>query len=139
MAMENRALVTDPVTQSYWEALTRGELTVQRCKACGHRQHYPRPFCLACLSRDVDLEPVTGPATLYAFTINHAHSNPDFKAELPFVMALVEVADGIRIMARLIDVEPSPEAVHIGMALEFCPPSEARPWSGPAFRPASNP
>ena len=132
-------MITDPVTQPYWEALSRGELTIQRCKACGHRQHYPRPFCLGCLSRDVNLEAVTGSATLYAFTINHAHSNPEFKAEIPFVMALVEVADGIRIMARLIDVEPSPEVVRIGMALEFCAPHEGRSSSGPVFRPAATP
>jgi uncharacterized OB-fold protein len=135
--MDKSNLIPEPMTKPYWEALARGVLSVQRCKSCGHRQHYPRPFCLNCLSVDVVLEPCTAKPTLYAFTINHTHSNPAFKTAVPFVMALVEVEDGIRMMARLIDIDPTPEAVKIGILLE--PVSFAGPDGTPvpAFRPVS--
>ena len=38
----------DNVTGPYWEAAARGELLIQRCPACGHRQFYPRALCTAC-------------------------------------------------------------------------------------------
>jgi uncharacterized OB-fold protein len=126
-------------TKAYHEALARGEITIQRCRKCDRKQHYPRPFCLECLSIDVVLEPIPARATLYAFTINHVHSNPAFKAALPFVTALVEVADGVRIMARLIDIEPLPEAVRIGMVLEPVKFSDPAGSAIPAFRPVSPP
>lgn len=126
-------------TKGYHDALARGEIAIQRCRSCDHKQHYPRPFCLECLSIDVVLEPIPPRATLYAFTINHVHSNPAFKAALPFVTALVEVADGVRIMARLVDIEPIPEAVRIGMALEPIRFSDPTGSAMPAFRPASAP
>lgn len=137
--MDKTQATTDPETRAYHGALARGEITIQRCRSCGHKQHYPRPFCLKCLSIDLVLEPISARSTLYAFTINHVHSNPAFKAAVPFVMALVEVADGIRIMARLIDVDPTPEAVQIGMVLEPASFSDPAGSAMPAFRPAGAP
>jgi len=129
----------DAETRAYHEALARGVITIQRCRSCGRKQHYPRPFCLECLSIDVELEPIPARPTLYAFTINHVHSNPAFKAAVPFVMALVEVADGVRIMARLVDIDPTPEAVRIGMVLEPARFSDPAGSAIPAFRPAGAP
>lgn len=137
--MDKPQTTADAETQAYREALARGEITIQRCRACGHKQHYPRPFCLECLSIDVALEPIPARSTLYAFTINYVHSNPAFKAAVPFVMALVEVADGVRIMARLVDVDPTPEAVRIGMVLEPASFFDPAGSAIPAFRPAGAP
>ena len=129
----------DAAIKAYHEALARGEITIQQCRSCGHKQHYPRPFCLECLSIYVVLETIPAQSTLYAFTINHVHSNPAFKYAVPFVMALVEVADGIRIMARLVDIDPTPEAVRIGMVLEPASFSDPASSAMPAFRPAGSP
>jgi uncharacterized OB-fold protein len=133
--MDKPQTTTGAGAEAYHEALARGEITIQRCRSCCHRQHYPRPFCLECLSTDVTLEPLTARPTLYAFTINHVHSNPAFKAAVPFVMALVEVVAGIRIMAQLVDVDPTPEAVRIGMVLEPAVHSDPSGSPIPAFRP----
>ena len=135
--MDNPQSTSIAETKEYHNALARGEITIQRCRSCDRKQHYPRPFCLECLSIDVVLEPITARATLYAFTINYVHSNPAFKAAVPFVTALVEVANGVRIMARLVDIEPSPEAVRIGMVLEPAKFSDPSGLAIPAFRPAS--
>ena len=137
--MDKPQSTADAKANAYHEALARGEITIQRCRSCGHKQHYPRPFCLECLSIDVALEPIPARPTLYAFTINHVHTNPAFKAAVPFVMALVEVADGVRIMARLVDIDPTPDAVRIGMVLEPARFSDPAGSAIPAFRPAGAP
>ncbi len=38
----------DAVSAPYWDAAARGELVIQECKSCGHRQFYPRAVCTDC-------------------------------------------------------------------------------------------
>ncbi|MGB3121981.1 MAG: zinc ribbon domain-containing protein, partial [Verrucomicrobiales bacterium] len=65
-----------PISAHYWESLNEGKLTIQKCTACGSLQHYPRPFCLNCLSSDLEWERVSGRATLFSFTIVRRAASP---------------------------------------------------------------
>ena len=64
----------DAVSAPYWEAAARGELLIQECKSCGHRQFYPRAVCTDC-GGDVDWLTCSGRGTVHTFTVirqNHA-------------------------------------------------------------------
>jgi uncharacterized OB-fold protein len=115
MAQDKPLPVPDPVTQPYWDGLNAGELRIQRCRACTKAVFYPRALCHHCGSRDLEWITCSGRGKLYAFTIAHRGTPAAFKGSTPYVVAMVDLEEGARVMTNLIDVEPTPEAVKIGM------------------------
>ena len=61
---------------------------------------YPRPLCPSCLSDDLTWTPVSGRGVVHAFTIPHRHPNPAFAADAPYVVALIELEEGARMMTQ---------------------------------------
>ena len=118
MAQDKPLPVPDPVTQPYWDGLNAGELRIQRCRSCEKTVFYPRALCPHCGSRDLGWITCSGRGTLHAFTIAHRGTPAAFKGSTPYVVAMVELEEGARVMTNLIDVDPTPEAVKIGMAVE---------------------
>lgn len=103
----------DPESQPYWDASREGRLLIKRCADCGRAHHYPRELCPHCHSDRVDWEQASGRATVYTFTIARRPAGPAFKADVPYVVALVELAEGPRMMTNLVSIDP--EQVRIGM------------------------
>lgn len=89
----------DPMTYPFWEAAERHELMIQHCKACGHYQFYPRPFCLNCESNDLEWQQVNGDATVYAMTTVHVQIAPHFSP--PYIAAIVELEEGPRMLTNI--------------------------------------
>jgi uncharacterized protein len=56
---------------------------------------------------------------IHAFTIVHNQRAPGFADEVPYVVAMIELEEGVRLMSNVIDVEPDPEHVKIGMPVEI--------------------
>ncbi len=108
-----------PETQPFWDACREHRLTLQRCLDCPGRPayFYPRPFCPTCLSRNVEWFEASGKATLHTYVIAHRGA-PGFKDATPYVIAVVELAEGPRMMSNIIDVEPSPENLPADLPLE---------------------
>ncbi len=106
----------DEESRGWWEALQRHELYVQRCRACGTTRLPPRAVCPACLSPDVEWVRASGRGTIYSFTVTHQNQVPGFREELPYVLAIVELAEGPRIMTNVVGC--GPDAVRIGMPVE---------------------
>lgn len=128
--------VPDPVTAPYFEGLRTGELRVQRCRACGLRQHYPRPFCMNCMSGDVQFEVDSGRGVLHAFTIVRVHHTKSFSSDLPIIAALVELEGGVRLLSTLEGVEADPSLIKIGMPVEVFFERVSDAVTLPRFRPA---
>jgi len=106
----------DEESRGWWEALQRHELYVQRCRACGTTRLPPRAVCPACLSSEVEWVRATGRGTIYSFTVTHQNQAPGFREELPYVLAIVELAEGPRIMTNIVGCAPTD--VRIGAAVE---------------------
>ena len=104
-----------PETQHYWDGAREGELRLQRCKSCEQAYFPPRPFCPECSSRDVEVFKASGKGTLYSYVINHLKS-PGY--EPPFAIAVVELEEGPRLMANILDCPQTPEALVLDMPLE---------------------
>jgi uncharacterized protein len=123
-----------PDTQPFWDGCARGELMLQRCRACGKPYFYPRPVCPACGSTDVEWFAASGLATLYSYVINHRPA-PGFEADAPYAIAVVELAEGPRMMSNIVGVPNTPEDLVLDMALEvtFEPRGDI---SLPVFTPA---
>lgn len=85
----------------FWEGLARGEFLVQRCGGCGTRRHYPRPVCAACHSMAADWVAIPGAGRIVSWTVCHHAYLPEFKEQVPYVVAIAELEHGIRVNLRL--------------------------------------
>ena len=101
----------DSDSRPYWEGLSQGELRIQRCKNCAKSVFYPRALCPHCHSDQLEWIVASGKGTIYTYTVAHQAFGP-FAADVPFVVALVELEEGARMMSRIVDT--SRERVTIG-------------------------
>ena len=101
----------------FWEACNRGELIHQRCRACGHRQFYPRAVCVNCQSDDLAWAKTASAGEVYSYTVVQRAPTKAFRPDVPYVVALVDLADGVRMMMNLRDCDP--DAAHIGMKVRI--------------------
>ncbi|WP_171114662.1 MULTISPECIES: OB-fold domain-containing protein [Streptomyces] len=92
----------DAFTRTYWDAAAHGRLLVRRCWACGRAHHYPREFCPYCWSEDVTWEEASGRATLYTWSVVHRNDLPPFGERTPYVAAVVDLAEGPRMMTEIV-------------------------------------
>ncbi|WBO65617.1 Zn-ribbon domain-containing OB-fold protein [Streptomyces camelliae] len=106
---------TDAFTRPYWEAAAEGRLLIRRCGACGRAHHYPREFCPHCWSEDVTWEEASGRATLYTWSTVHRNDLPPFGERTPYIAAVVDLAEGPRMMTELVHCAQGAPAA--GMAL----------------------
>jgi uncharacterized protein len=104
-----------PETLPFWQGAREGLLRLPRCKACARFHFYPRPFCPHCGSRDLAWQDASGRGRIYTFTVNHRPASEAFKAFVPYAVAVVELAEGPRLIGRI--VESPLSAVKIGAAV----------------------
>ena len=90
----------DPESQEYWDGLKRHELRIQKCNTCDQCYFYPRPFCPIenCHSQNVEWFTASGKGTLHSYVIPH-RGHPAF--ETPYVIAVIELAEGGKMMTNL--------------------------------------
>jgi uncharacterized protein len=95
-------LVPDPTaeTRPFWDALHEGRFRLQRCADCHKVRHYPRPVCDACYSMNAEWVAASGLGTVHSWTITHHAFHPGFKADLPFMLLTVDLAEGVRMQAQ---------------------------------------
>jgi len=101
-----------PDTEFFWAGTAIGELRIQRCGACGALRHPPGPACLSCgATEKQEFQVAAGTGTVFSYVV-HRHPPVPGK-QLPIVIALVELAEGVRMLGELRGV--SPEQVSIGL------------------------
>jgi uncharacterized OB-fold protein len=103
----------DAATEPYWRAAHEGRLALPRCLDCGHRHFYPRTLCPHCGSARLEWADCSGRGVVYSFTVVHRAPSPAFAAEVPYVVAVVELEEGPRLMTNIVGC--APDAVRVGM------------------------
>ena len=129
--------VPQPESDFYWEKCKEGELWLRHCRACDRTYFYPRDICPLCFSRDTDWVQTDGRATLHTFAIVHRAPIPAFRDKVPYIPAVVEFPGGARMATNLVEVEPDPQVVKCGMAVEVVFEELDENISLPQFRPVS--
>jgi uncharacterized OB-fold protein len=124
-----------PETREFWEGAKRHELRIQRCLDCKRAYFYPRPFCPHCASRNVEWFTASGKGTLYSYVIVH-RGPPGFQDWLPYVIAVVQLEEGPRMMSNVINVEPAPEHLPPDLPLEVTWEQQSDDITLPLFQPA---
>ena len=90
----------------FYAFLARGELRLQRCAACNAWQHPPRHRCAHCGSGAVSWEPATGRGRVYSWTVTHQAPLRAFAGRAPYAVLVVELEEGVRMVAGLADARP---------------------------------
>jgi uncharacterized OB-fold protein len=125
-----------PEARPYWDGLKEGKLMLPRCAACGHAFFYPRVVCPECQSRNITWIQATGKGRLHSFGIAHQSFNKAYKVAPPYVLAMVELEEGPRLLSNLIDVKADPAVVKCDMAVEVVFHKLSDDVTVPLFRPA---
>lgn len=101
------------LNEAFWTGGAAGELRIYRCRDCRTYVHPPAGFCPRCEGRAVAPEAVSGRATVASFTVNYQRWEPEL--DVPYVMALVEIAEqpDVRLVTNIVGCDP--DAVAIGM------------------------
>jgi len=120
--------VPDADTQPFWDACARGELLIQRCGACGRWLWQPRPICSTCQTPDPVWTRVSGDGVVASWMVMRPPTLPAYAERVPFVILLVELTEGVRLIGYLVDdqgrlltTDGTAENVRIGarVALRF--------------------
>jgi len=124
--------VQTPINQLYWEGTAKGELRVRLCNNCGARFRFVRELCPQCWSHDLGWQVASGIGTVVARAIVETAPYEAMADRVPYVLALIELAEGPTMMANVLECNPT--AVSIGMPVELF--FEARgDFMLPQFRP----
>lgn len=103
----------DQINEPYWEAASEGRLALQACSECEDVVFPPRTRCPICFG-ELDWENTDGVGIVYTYGIVHRPNMPAvFEDQVPFVLAVVELEEGGRIVSNLVDCDPS--EVEVGM------------------------
>jgi uncharacterized OB-fold protein len=125
----------DEESRGWWEALARHELYFQRCRDCGTKRLYPRALCPTCLSSATEWVRAKGRGTVYTFTVTHQNQAPGFREELPYVLAVVQLDEGPKLMTNVVGCPP--DAVQVGMPVEVVFEDVTPEITLPKFRPVA--
>jgi hypothetical protein len=125
--------VPQPWSKKFWEGAKQHKFLIQYCKDCGKKIFYPRKFCPECWSGNLDWSESKGRGKVNTFTIAMSNVEERFAEDIPYVLALVYLDEGIRMMTNIVDCKP--EEVKIGMEVEVVFKDATEEFSLPAFRP----
>ncbi|GAA0841072.1 bifunctional MaoC family dehydratase N-terminal/OB-fold nucleic acid binding domain-containing protein [Streptosporangium amethystogenes subsp. fukuiense] len=102
-------------TAFFWEGAAEGELRIQKCADCGELRHPPGPVCPSCRSAARTHVTASGEGEVYSYVVHHNPPVPGIRT--PFVVAVVELPEGVRIVGNVVDCAPS--RVGIGMPVRL--------------------
>ncbi len=114
----------------FWEGLNQRKLLVRKCGSCGRLHHPPGPMCPDCNSLEWTTQQCSGRGRIHSFVVVHQPQIPGFQYPLP--VALVDLEEGVRIVANLRDIAPGKVRINMPVEVEFV--EVGKDFVIPAFR-----
>lgn len=111
--------VPDADSIPFWDGVQAGELRLQVCQDCGSWIYYARGLCPRCHGDDLAWQRASGEGVVYSFTVSRRPAGPAFAADVPYVVALVDLAEGPRMLSNIVDVAPEDVAVGDPVTVDF--------------------
>jgi uncharacterized OB-fold protein len=118
----------------FWQGGRVGELRFQQCNQCKYLIHPPGVLCPKCHSKDLGVTTVSGRAEVLTYSVNHQQWMPGL--EVPFVVAIVGIAeqDDVRLTTNIVNVAPDDVTIGMQVQVTFEPHVEEEVWI-PLFMP----
>lgn len=108
--------VVDAESQPFWDAAKAHKLVIQQCSGCDRFIFYPRAVCPHCSGDALEWRDVSGEGTIYSFTVARRPAGPAFKDDAPYVIALIDLKEGARMMSNI--VTGNVDSVKIGQGVK---------------------
>jgi uncharacterized OB-fold protein len=108
------------ISAPFWEAARQGRLLLQYCPRCQRYIFYPRPYCIHCLG-ELEWREASGRGRVYSFTIVRRPATPAFADKVPYVYAIVELEEGVRMTANIVGCRPEEVRVDMPVRAVFEP------------------
>lgn len=121
-----------PDTEFFWTSGADGRLRFSHCTTCGRISHPPVPYCRKCGATGFEVRPVSGDATVWSYSVVH-QPFVDW-VPVPYVLAIVEIAEDaeVHLTTRIVDVEPDDVSIGMPVSVRFEPHGDVHlPLFGP--------
>lgn len=132
LAGQRPAPVPTNFTKPFWDAAREGVLLLQYCPGARKYQFYPRPVSIYTGKRNLEWRPAKGKGTVYTYTITH-RPPPPFKNVAPYIVATIDLEEGVRIMTNLVNCPL--DQVRVGMPVKLTWADIADKFKFPVFEP----
>ncbi len=120
-------------TRKYWEGCRQHKLLLPKCRACDKFFFFPNNFCPHCLSEDVEWLEASGRGRVHTFSVVERPPTIPFSSDVPYVVVIIELDEGPRMMSSLIGVAPGD--VRVDMPVEVVFEEATEEVVLPKFRP----
>ncbi|MFB9263534.1 Zn-ribbon domain-containing OB-fold protein [Bradyrhizobium erythrophlei] len=118
----------------FWEGAKHSEIRVQKCRACGHMEHPPRPLCTACWSPDLEWVSCGLDGEVYSYTVCHWATMKEYKNDTPYIIAIVQLSGGVRLTTNIVGCDP--DRISVGLKVKAVFEKVADQFTLIKFRPA---
>ncbi|MET0282848.1 MAG: OB-fold domain-containing protein [Polyangiales bacterium] len=125
------------MNELFFEGTARGELRIRVCSRCKGRSHFMSEWCPYCYSQKLTYLKVSGRGKVSHFTVCHTSPYPEFDQFTPYILALIELEEGVRMMSNVLDC--SAERIHVGLPVKVHFETRGPGRTGPDPKDATKP
>jgi uncharacterized OB-fold protein len=111
-------------TRPFWDGCREGELLLPRCRACGETRWPPGPMCPSCRSFETEWARASGRGAVYSWVVVTHPVHPVLADQVPYVVGLVELEEGVRLVANVTGCAPAEVTADMPVELYFEDPVE---------------
>ena len=115
-----------PAGEPFWAGSREGRFLLPWCRACGAPHWFPREVCPRCLSPELEWREASGTGTVYAVSVMPKPGNPAMAGREPYAVALVDLAEGVRMLSEVVGGDPVTVAVGDAVRLDWEPLTDGR-------------
>jgi uncharacterized OB-fold protein len=93
------------LSKIFWDGCKQNKLLYQQCGDCGEIVFFPKMFCSNCMSHNLKWKESKGRGRIYQYTITYDFAPMEFMADVPYVLAIIDMQEGFRIMSNIVECE----------------------------------
>ena len=108
-----------PESLPFWEGAREHKLLIQKCRDCTLHWHPPSTLCPGCGSQAFDWVEASGKGRVFSFVTYHRAYHPGWKGELPYVVAVIELEEGARMLSNITGIDPDDVACDMAVEIVF--------------------
>jgi len=123
------------LSRIFYEGCKRGKLLYQQCRDCQEVVFFPKELCSSCMSRDLEWKESEGKGKIHTFTVTYEGAPPEFMADAPFALAIINMDEGFRIMSNIVECDL--DRIVCDMRVEVIFDAVTSEITIPRFRPAT--
>jgi hypothetical protein len=123
------------IAEPYWDATREKRLVVQWCDDCDSPVWFPRAVCPVCVGTHLSWRAAAGTGTVHAITVENRPQNPRLAERAPYVIALVDLDEGVRLLTNVVNCAADDVAIGQRVRVTWEELSDGRHL--PLFEPAA--